>query len=325
MRTRLTLMAVMFALLGFGLLSLFPSGLPAQEKIKFSSSVRLSPNYYLPPMAAKHKGIWERNGLNVEWISFGSGGAHYRAFAAGVTRIGASMVASDIRSAARGVPTIIVSNLQLRDNFSIWVSTKGRLRQPKDLKGTKLGVSRYGGTEHSYGQMVAKQLGLAEEVKFVSTGGIRESLAALQTGGIDGVVLTPSQMINLKLRGLVKELLSIADYRADPWGSFVVIAHTGFVSKEPATVRRVVRSVLQANRFIMSKEGKPWVMAKMKEMNRYSDKAANFIYDSMEFSLDGKLERKAIENVRSFMIEYKIIKAKEAPSIDDIYTDKFVR
>ena len=41
--------------------------------------------------------------------------------------------------------------------------------------------------------------------------------------------------------------------------------------------------------------------------------------------MDGKLERKAIENVRSFMIEYKIIKAKEAPAIDDIYTDKFVR
>jgi ABC-type nitrate/sulfonate/bicarbonate transport system substrate-binding protein len=315
----------LLALLGFVLLSIFPSGLVAAEKLKYSSSVRLSPNYYLPPMAAKYKGIWERNGLDVEWVSFGSGGAHYRAFAAGVTKIGSSMVAADIRSAARGVPSIIVSNLQLRDNFSIWISTKGRLRRPKDLKGAKLGVSRFGGTEHSYGQMVAKQLGLAEEVKFVSTGGIRESLAALQTGGINGVVLTPSQMINLKLEGKVKELLQVADYRAKPWGSFVVVAHTGFVSKEPDTVGRVVRSILQANRFIMSKEGKPWVLAKMKEMNRYSDEAANFIYSVTQFSLDGKLERKAIENVRSFMIEYKIIKAKEAPAIDDIYTDKFVR
>ena len=323
--TRLTLMATLFALLGFGFLTVFPSGVPAAEKLKYSSTVKLYPGFYLPILAAEEKGIWKRNGLDVEWVSFRSGSSHYRAIAAGAIKIGSSMVAASLHSAARGVPTIIVSNLQLRENFAVWVLTKGPFRVPKDLKGTKIGVSRFGGSEHSYARMVTKQLGLSNQVKFISTGGIRESLASLTTGSIDAVVLTPTRLISLKMQGKVKELLQVADYRPKPWASFVVVAHKNFVRDKPDTVKRSVKSILQANRFIESKQGRPWTLAKMKEMNRYSDKAAEFVYDSLEFSLDGKLEKKGLENVRSFMIEFEIIKAKDAPPVDALYTDRFVR
>ncbi|MEE8448376.1 MAG: ABC transporter substrate-binding protein [Thermodesulfobacteriota bacterium] len=322
-RTRLTLMAVLLALLGFALLSLFPSDLPAAEKLKYGSSVK-SPTFYLPILAAEEKGIWKQNGLNVEWVPFKSGGAHYRAFAAGATKIGASMTAADIRSAARGVPVVIVSNLQVKDEFALWVLTKSRFNKPGDLKGAKIGVSRYGGTEHSYGQVVIKQLGLIEDVKFVSTGGTRESVAVLTTGKIDGVVLSPRQLIRLKLQGRIKELLYVRHYLPQPWGSHVVVAHKDLIRAEPNTVKAVVRSILQANRFVESKQGEPWALAKMMEMNRYSDKEAKIIYDGMEFSLDGKLKRKAVENVRAFLIEYGLVKANETPPVDELFTVRFI-
>lgn len=318
-------MTIFFSLLGFILLTLSAPDLPAQEKLKYGSSIKFSPQYYLPVMAAEERGIFKRNGLDVEWFPSRSGSDLQRAFAASAIKIASSSAASDILSIARGVPIVILANLQSSDNFAVWVPTKSRIQKPQDLKGAKLGVSRFGGTEHAYGQLVAKQLGLAKEVQFVSTGGIKESLAVLMTGGIDGVVVTPGQMIDLKFQGRVRDLLQVQDYQAKPWASYTIVARKDFVQNEPDTVRRVVRSILEANRFVMSEEGKPLALAKMKEVNNYSDEAAKVIYDTLDFSKDGKLEREAVKNLTSFMVEYGLMKAAEAPSMDTVFTDQFIR
>ena len=107
-----------------------------------------------------------------------------RDFAASAIQIGSSIGSADILAIARGVPVVIVANLQSSDNFAIWVAGNSRIRAPQDLKGAKLGVSQLGGAEHAYGRLVAKRLGLTNnDVQFVGTGGIQESLAILITGG----------------------------------------------------------------------------------------------------------------------------------------------
>lgn len=84
--------------------------------------------------------------------------------------------------------------------------------------------------------MVAKHLGLERDVTFVSTGGISPSIAALKTGSIDGVILTPEQMIKLELAGEVRKLLPVADYRPKEWGAFVIFAERDFVRSNPDVV-----------------------------------------------------------------------------------------
>lgn len=318
-------MKFFLSLLGFILLTLSAPNLSAQEKLKYGSAIKFSPQFYVPVLAAEEKGIFKRNGLDMEWFPSQSGTDLQRAFAASAIRIASSMATADILSIARGVPEVILASLQSNDDFAVWVSTKGRIQKPQDLKGAKLGVSRFGGVEHAYGQLVAKQLGLAKDVQFVSTGGIKESLAVLTTGGIDGVVLTPGQMINLQLEGRVKALLQVQDYLPKPWTAYTIVARRDFVQKEPDSVRRVVRSILEANRFAMSKEGKPWVLAKMQEISNYSVEGANLIYDALDLSKDGKLEKEAIKNLSDFMVEYGLMKAAEAPSMDTVFTDQFIR
>src|SRR5262249_48100420 len=155
------------------------------------------------------------------------------------------------------VPVTIVANLQATDNFSVWVGSNSRFHTPQDLKGAKLGVSQLGGAEHSYGRLVAKGIGLTNDIQFVGTGGIQESLAILVTGAIDGGVLSPAQMINLKLQGKVRELVSVEQYQAKPWVAYTITARKEFVTQHADVARKVVSSILEADRFIMSKEGKP--------------------------------------------------------------------
>ena len=312
-------------IVSFLLLLLSAANGSAQQKIKYASAVKFTPVFYLPVLAAEEHGIFKKNGIDEEWFPARSGSDMQRDFAASAIQIGSSIGSADILAIARGVPVVIVANLQSSDNFAIWVAGNSRIRAPQDLKGAKLGVSQLGGAEHAYGRLVAKRLGLTNDVQFVGTGGIQESLAILVTGGIDGVVLTPSQMINLKLQGKVRDLLQVQDYEATPWVSYTITARKDFVANEPDTVRRIVGSILEADRFIMSSAGKPWAVATMKEQSKYSDEAANAIYATLSLSPDGKIDRQAIKNLADFMVEYGLLKAEEVPPVDILFTDAAVR
>jgi ABC-type nitrate/sulfonate/bicarbonate transport system substrate-binding protein len=123
-----------------------------------------------------------------------------RAFAASAIKIALSAAATDTLAIARGVPLSVIGNLQPYDDFAIWSSSKGHINKGEDLKGGKIGVSRFGGLEHSYAQLAAKKFGIDKDVQYVSTGGINESLAALVTGSIDAVVLPVANMLASSLR-----------------------------------------------------------------------------------------------------------------------------
>jgi NitT/TauT family transport system substrate-binding protein len=296
----------------------------ATDKVKFGTAVKLSPVYYLPVLAGQEQGIFKKNNLDVEWVPANSGPDFQRDLAAGAIEIGSSTGATDIPAIGRGAPSIIVANLQSKDNFGIWVSTKGRIKTIADLKGAKIGVSRLSGAEDSYGKLVARKAGI-KDVQFTATGGVQPSMALLLTGQVDGVVLTPHQMIDLSLEGKVKEIAQVEKYKPQPWISYTVTANKDFVSKQPDVARRVVHSILEANAFIVSPAGKPWAIATMQKLNHYSDAAAPAVYAETSLSTDGKITRQAIKNVVDFMLEYKLIKASEVANLDALFTDKFVK
>src|SRR5215469_710090 len=182
----------------------------AQEKINYGTAIKFSPIYLLPVLAAQEEGFFQKNGLDVTWVPAQSGPDMQRDIATGAVQIGSSNGATDIPAMAKGVPSIIIAGLQPTDDFAVWVASNSRFQKPADLKGAKIGVSRLGGAEHAYGRLVARGLGLESDIQFVSTGGVQESVAVLTTGGIDGVVLSPNQMMNLLLQGRVKQLVQLA-------------------------------------------------------------------------------------------------------------------
>jgi ABC-type nitrate/sulfonate/bicarbonate transport system substrate-binding protein len=150
-------------------------------------------------------------------------------------------------------------------------------------------------------------------------------MALLVTGSIDGVVLTPHQMIDLKLQGKVKEIAEVEQYKPKPWVSYTVVAAKDFVAKQPDVAKRVIKSILEANAYITSPAGKPWALATMKAQSHYSDEAAPAVYDETALSTDGKIDRAGIKNVADFMVQYDLIKASDVQNIDTLFTDQFVK
>lgn len=312
-------------LFGLILAALTLGGAHAQEKITYGTAIKFSPIYYLPVLAAQEQGYFKKNGLDVTWAPSQSGPDMQRDIATGTVQIGSSNAGTDIPAIAKGVPAVIVANLQPTDDFAVWVPANSRFQKPADLKGAKIGVSRLAGAEHAYGRLVAKSLGLQNDIQFVSTGGVQESVAVLTTGGIDGVVLSPNQMIDLLLQGRVRQLVALATYQKQPWLSYTIVANKAFIAKEPETVKRILASIWAANGFIMSPEGKPWTLAKLKEVSNYSDAAAERLYSLLNLSRDGKFQKQAVQNVLDFMVEYELLKPSDVTSVDNLFTDQFVR
>lgn len=302
-------------LLGLGSIS------PAREKVKLGTDVKIEPGYYLTILAAEEKGFWKDNGLDVEWVPSPGGGAHFVAVAAGAISIGLVVTPGPVLAAERGAPTVMVAGLIPDMGWTIWVKSNSPYRHSRELRGTKFGTPRLGGQSHAYGRLVAKAHGIEKEVRFVAVGGLPETLAALKVGVVEFTIQPMSIMMDLKVQGVVREIGAMADYLPQPWTDQVMHARKDFIKSKPEVVRQTIRAVFQSADFV--RKNPRWALDKIKSMQGFSEEAAKLTYERLRFSSTGRLERKAVENIRNIFIEYGIITDK-APAVDELFTNDYI-
>ena len=310
-----------FLILGIIILLALGATVHPAEKLKFGTAIKEFAGFYLPIFAAAEKGFWKENNLEVEWIPFRGGAPQLAAVAAGEIMTGFTATSDVIQGASRGLPVLIVSELWRDPIFSLWVRTDSRIKEPRDLKGAKLGVSRLGSPSHIYGQMVGKVFGLEKDVRFVAAGGVTEIFAAMKAGHLDGTILSPTLFIDLQLKGEVREVFKMGDYLSKDWLEFVVFAQKEFSKKRADTARRTVRAVIQAIDFI--NKTPRWAMDKMKAEQGYSEEATRQLYERLSFSKDGKIREPAVINNINMNIDYGIVPRDKVPPVGEIYTREF--
>lgn len=305
----------------FILMARNPGGLLAAEKLAFGTAIKENPVYALPMSAIEEKGFWKEEGLEVQWVPFRGGALMYRAVAAGSINIGWGDIISHVQAMVGGLPVVLVADLQIEYPFFLWVKADSPIKEAKDLKGARIGVNVMGGVAHAMARLVAKSLGVEKEVRIVAGGGIAESIAAFKAGAMDGVVFSIYAMMPLKMRGEARELAAVRDYLPKEWSEQVLFSRKEFMETSPATVRKVVKAVLKAADFVRQNPG--WSGEKMKSALNYNDEMVRTTIPLLRYGKDGKFNHRAVENVRSFLIEYGIASADRAPAAERIYTRQF--
>jgi NitT/TauT family transport system substrate-binding protein len=225
-------------------LSLFPAReISAQvQKIRISLSSRSNTNttYYV----AQAKGLFKGEGLEVEFIQVNPRLGAMAVLNGDVTF--ATAFVSSFRGIVQGLPMKAVFILLKKGTYYLMVRPEV-IKDIQDLKGKKLGVTSVNGGDHIIGRELLRMKGLDPNlVQAIAVGDPSLRFQAVLSGAVQAVSVPPPHDLMLQQMGL-KPISGPPEIGVPSSGLF---AADRLIKENPQTVRRAIRAMLKANRFI---------------------------------------------------------------------------
>lgn len=244
-----------------------------------------------------------------------------RALAAEALDMGTGDVVGFILGVSQGVPMVIVAHWPQDLDYHIWVLKNSRLREPRDLKGGKIGVFRVPSTTSALAMVAVKAAGLgAKDVKLVGVGGQPERVATLKSGVVDGFVQATSSNVDLIARDEIRSLININDHLPKDWVEGAIFSRKRFMEQNPKVVERALVAISQAIDFVRNNRV-PWAVEKVKSQLRFTTEGARLAVDEKLLFQPGaprEFNKKALENVIEFYGSYRVIDKDKVPPLDSI-------
>jgi len=210
---------------------------------------------------AQEGGYFKREGLDTELLYIGGGSLLIQSMLSGDVPLAYGPSVPVINASLRGSDLVLIGNTGNSLVFSIM--SRPEIKQPAQLKGKKVGVTRLGGSTDWALDAALKQWGLerGRDLIVIQTGGMPEGLAALTSGALDAVVLSPPSNFRAQKAGM-HELVDVGQLG-------IIFPNTplsttrSFIKSNRDTVLRFLRGFTQGlNRLRTDKEFSMKVLSK---------------------------------------------------------------
>lgn len=184
------------------------------------------------------KGIFEKHGVNVQSIYIGSGSLMNQAVVAGSIQFTTSDLPSQIQSALAGIDFRIISVTIDRLDGAM-MARKG-IRNPQDLKGKKIAISRFGSVSDIVTRMVLRHWGIdPKDVVLMQVGNTPTRIASILSGQVDGGLINPTDVDRMAATGCCISLADLSDLDI-PYARFGVAGLGSYFKANPDTAARVL-------------------------------------------------------------------------------------
>jgi NitT/TauT family transport system substrate-binding protein len=159
---------------------------------------------------AKETKLFEKRGLDVVLVGMGTGSVSLRALIAKDLEISSLSGSGLVQAALQGADTVIISALINGFIFKVFIAPE--ITSPAQLKGKKLGVSRYGATSDFAVRLALKKWGLNpdRDVNILQIGTTQDTVRAMQTKMLDAGVLSGTSSLIARKAGF-RELGDLAN------------------------------------------------------------------------------------------------------------------
>jgi NitT/TauT family transport system substrate-binding protein len=139
---------------------------------------------------AEEKGLFKKHGIDAEVIIIGGGASRVvSSLIAGEIQFSVGGGDAVIRAALRGADTVLAASPLKTGLQRLMVSPD--IKTPAELKGKKVGITRFGSASHWVLQLFLRKWGMrSEDIQMVQLGSSPAMFASLEKGGIDGAVFT---------------------------------------------------------------------------------------------------------------------------------------
>ena len=266
---------------------------------------------FLPAEVARHRGFFREQNLDVKLLltrtevdraALASGNLHY------TLRAGSTFV-----SAARGLPVRIVF---LGTTKPFWgLVVRPEIQSVSELKGKSMGVPGLLGSQQISAKFIVKQGGLDPDrdiiYRVVDTG---TRIGGMLSGSIDSAMMDYGEAFRAKKMGL-KLLINAADYHGLLAGGLGV--NSGRLRDHPDQVRRVIRAMLQALRYLRENpEGTQQIMMSWLKLDR---EMATDIYQMAinNYTRNGMVEEAMLHSLVTTMLAEAGIKGIAPSQLTD--------
>jgi ABC-type nitrate/sulfonate/bicarbonate transport system substrate-binding protein len=201
-------------------------------------------------------GIFVRNGLDVD-VSIVNSTQAMQALISGSVQVMLGSPGQGLAANAAGADVVEVATLAPRIAYRM----VGRgITRPEELRGKRLGTSGAGlSTDRAAMIVYLRSIGLnPNDNTFVNAGPPAQRLVAITGGGIDATVIDPAQWLAADRAGL--SLVADLTTLKIPWDHDVVQTTRQYVNTHRPVIAAFVRSLVEANAFILAPANKPAVI-----------------------------------------------------------------
>ncbi|MBI2997261.1 MAG: ABC transporter substrate-binding protein [Deltaproteobacteria bacterium] len=195
---------------------------------------------YIGLWVAHDGGLFQKEGLEDQIILIPSGSQLAQVTVAGEVEIGSFNGSSAMAAALQGADIKIIGNTVNKMIFSIYV--RPEIKTVEDLKGKKLGVTRFGSSTDISGRYALRKHNLQPEkdVAILQMGSMSSIMGGLQGGSIEAGVVSPPTLFAVEKLGF-KELVNVTDMNLTfPNPSLVV--QGGILRDRPEIVHKFMRA-----------------------------------------------------------------------------------
>ena len=223
---------------------LAPVGVSAQ-----TTNVRIAFNGFggvVPLYMGDDAGVFKKQGLNLELVFIPGGSVSLQA-----------LIGKSLDLLLTGGPPVVNAYLQGAKIKIIggvvnllpymFVVTTG-IRSGEQVKGKKIGISRFGSNTDYVVRLALNQFGVApNDVQIIQVGGSQARLVALKAGAIQATVLSPEEALVAQKMGF--NVLFDFIEKGIEFPHVTVVAREDYLETQPQTVRSFMRAYLDAVRY----------------------------------------------------------------------------
>ncbi|MDP2602964.1 MAG: ABC transporter substrate-binding protein [Deltaproteobacteria bacterium] len=171
----------------------------AQEAKKIRIGYSALSLSFLPQLFARDAGVFQKHGLTVELIQM-AGPIQVAALAAGEIDFGAA-VSPALFAAVRGLPLRGVMITVRTPLF--YIVSQPSLKRIGDLVGKTVAVDTIGALQYIAARAMFKKKGVnPDQISYIQTGSVSNSLAALNSGAVNGALLSIPQQRDHDAKGI---------------------------------------------------------------------------------------------------------------------------
>jgi ABC-type nitrate/sulfonate/bicarbonate transport system substrate-binding protein len=279
------------------------------EKIKFPYSP-IAWNS-LPWWMAKEGGFFEKHGLDVEMSYEGASSVIVQAMLAGEANFAGLAGPAVISNVLSGGDVIQVAAVV--KTFTIPMYSQASIKEVGQLKGQKVGVSRFNSISHIAALNIFQRAGVTGAT-IIQTGGIPESAAALMSGNVAAAMVPPPQSVMLREKGF-RELVGVKQFREMniPVVENGVAARRAYAEKTPNVVKQFIRAAFEGIKEIYdNKELTMKTLAKYTKLNDQKLLEESYRFSVEAISKDAFMPPEAFNALLDQMISQKSVDAAAA-------------